>query len=75
MLVETFVALCYYVKYFYMKIIDQFAIYLFLKKKDKNVPKDKYLGLMHGMNRISVFVFLIALIIILFKQVIIPLFK
>ena len=58
-----------------MKIVDQFAEYLFLKKRDKNLPKDKSLGLMHGMNRISIFVFLIALIIMLFKIVIIPLFK
>jgi len=58
-----------------MKIIDQFAEYLFLKKRDKNAPKDIYMKMMHGMNRISIFVFLIALIIILVKTVIIPYFK
>ena len=58
-----------------MKIIDQFAEYLFLKKRDKNKPKDRNLGLMHGMNRISIFVFLIAIIVILFKLVFMPLFK
>jgi len=58
-----------------MKIVDQFAEYLFLKKRDKNAPKDIYMKMMHGMNRISIFVFLIALIIMLFKIVLIPLFK
>ena len=55
-----------------MKIIDQFAVYLFLKKKDKNAPNDKWIGYMHGMNRISIFVFLAAILYFLFKTFVLP---
>ncbi len=58
-----------------MKILNQFAEYLFLKKKDKSAPNDKWIGYMHGMNRISIMVFLLGLVILLFKLVIIPLLK
>lgn len=58
-----------------MKIVDQFAEYLFIKKRDKSKPKDKWLGYMHGMNRISIFIFLIGLMVMLFKLVILPMMK
>ncbi len=58
-----------------MKIVDQFAEYLFIKKKDKNAPKDKWIDYMHGMNRISLFVFIIGLLILLFKCVILSMIK
>jgi len=50
-----------------MKILDQIAEYLYLKKKDPNRPKDKWIGYMHGINRISIFIFLICLIILAIK--------
>ncbi|BAV04551.1 hypothetical protein SAMN05421788_110281 [Filimonas lacunae] len=53
----------------------QIAEYLYIKKKDPNVPTNTYTKAMHGMNRISIFMFLICIIIILVKYVFIPLFK
>lgn len=50
-----------------MKVWDQFAEYLFLKKKDPNRPKDKWIGYMHGINRISILVFILCLIILAVK--------
>ncbi|MGB3007763.1 MAG: DUF6728 family protein [Chitinophagaceae bacterium] len=50
-----------------MKVWDQFAEYLFLKKKDPNRPKDKWIGYMHGINRISILVFILCLIILAIK--------
>jgi hypothetical protein len=58
-----------------MSIIRQFAEYLYIKKKDENAPRSKWMGYMHGMNRISLFMFLIALLIMLTRFVIVPLFK
>jgi len=50
-----------------MGVWNQIAQYLFLKKKDPNAPKSKWIGYMHGINRLSIFLFLIALIIIIIK--------
>jgi hypothetical protein len=58
-----------------MGIWQQIAEYLYIRKRDPNVPRTKWMKYMHGMNRISLMMFIIALIIILIKLVIIPLFK
>lgn len=50
-----------------MGILNQVAQYLYLKKKDPNAPKSKWVGYMHGMNRISILVFLLGLIILAIK--------
>lgn len=50
-----------------MGVLKQMAEYLFLKKKDSDRPKDKWIGYMHGINRISLFVFLLCLIILAIK--------
>lgn len=50
-----------------MGILNQVAQYLYLKKKDPNTPKSKWVGYMHGMNRISILVFLLGLIILAIK--------
>lgn len=50
-----------------MGIWSQIAEYLYLKKKDPDRPKDKWIGYMHGINRISLFVFIICLIILAIK--------
>ncbi|MBZ4190193.1 DUF6728 family protein [Niabella beijingensis] len=50
-----------------MGIWDQIAEYLFLKKKDPARPKSKWVGYMHGINRLSLLLFLIAIIIIIIK--------
>lgn len=58
-----------------MGIWRQFAEYLFIKKKDTNAPRTQWVKYMHGMNRISILIFVTALIIMLFKFIIIPFFK
>lgn len=50
-----------------MGIWRQFAEYLYLKKRDPDAPRTQWMKYMHGMNRISLFMFLVAIIIILLK--------
>jgi len=58
-----------------MGILKQMAEYLYLRKKDPNEPRTQWMKYMHGMNRISLIMFIIAVLIIIFKLVILPLFK
>ena len=51
------------------KIWEQIQRYLFLKKKDPDAPHSTYLKLMHGMNRISILLFLICVIILLVRLI------
>lgn|GEM_PF-71560 len=55
-----------------MGIFKQMAEYLYLKKKDPNEPRTQWMKYMHGMNRISLLMFIAAVLIILFKLVILP---
>jgi hypothetical protein len=50
-----------------MGIWNQVAQYLFLKKKDPNAPDTKWLRYMHGINRISILLFILAMIILAIK--------
>lgn len=50
-----------------MGVWKQISEYLYLKKKDPNRPTYKWIGYMHGINRISIFVFLLCLIILAIK--------
>lgn len=50
-----------------MGILRQLAEYLYIRKKDPNAPKSKWIGYMHGINRISIFMFLFALLFLLIK--------
>lgn len=50
-----------------MGILNQIAEYLFLKKKDPNRPHSKFVKYMHGINRISILLFLLAMIILVIK--------
>jgi Ni,Fe-hydrogenase I cytochrome b subunit len=52
---------------FIMGVWNQIAEYLYLKKKDPNRPKDKWIGYMHGINRISLLIFILCLIILAIK--------
>jgi hypothetical protein len=45
----------------------QILRYLYIGKKDPSAPGGRYVYMMHGMNRISIIVFIIALIIMLVK--------
>ncbi len=50
-----------------MSVLNQIAQYLYLKKKDPNAPKSKWVGYMHGINRLSILLFLLAMIILAIK--------
>jgi hypothetical protein len=50
-----------------MGMLRQIAEYLYLKKKDPNAPTNGYIRAMHGINRISLFMFIIAILVILYR--------
>jgi hypothetical protein len=58
-----------------MSIFRQIAEYLYIRKPDPDRPKTPWLKYMHGINRISILLFLVAVLIILTRRVIIPLFS
>jgi len=58
-----------------MGILRQIAEYLYIKKPDPNREKTQWMKYMHGINRISILLFVFALIIILVRLVILPLLK
>jgi hypothetical protein len=43
------------------------AEYLYLKKKDPNAPDTQWVRYMHGINRISLLLFLFALVVLVIK--------
>lgn len=52
-----------------MGMLSQVAEYLFLKKKDPNAPQTQWVKYMHGINRISIFMFLVGMIILAIKLI------
>lgn len=58
-----------------MGILRQLAEYLYIKKKDPDQPRTQWMKYMHGMNRISLIMFMVALLIIIFKLLILPMFR
>ena len=52
-----------------MGVWRQMGEYLWIVKKDPNAPKSKWIGYMHSINRISILLFLVAIIIIIIKQI------
>lgn len=50
-----------------MSIWKQVAEYLYLKKKDPDSPSTQWMKYMHGINRISIFLFLFAIIVIIIR--------
>ena len=50
-----------------MGILKQIGEYLYLRKKDPNEQPTQWMKYMHGINRLSIFLFIIALIIIAIK--------
>ncbi|MDB5203539.1 MAG: hypothetical protein JWQ27_2948 [Ferruginibacter sp.] len=50
-----------------MGILRQVAEYLYLKKKDPTATDSTWVKYMHGINRLSIFLFLIAMIILAIK--------
>ena len=58
-----------------MKFFRQIGEYLFLVKRDPNQERSGMMKAMHGMNRISLLMFLVALLVMLFKFLLLPYFK
>jgi hypothetical protein len=50
-----------------MGVLNQIAQYLYLKKKDPNAPNTQWVKYMHGINRLSILLFLLAMIILAIK--------
>jgi hypothetical protein len=53
-----------------MSVLKQLAEYFYLRKRDPNAPHTQWMKYMHGINRISLFMFLVALVIIILKLVV-----
>lgn len=53
-----------------MSVLRQLAEYFYLRKRDPNAPHTKWMRYMHGINRLSLFMFLVALIIIFLRLVV-----
>jgi len=50
-----------------MGVLKQIAEYLYLRKPDANRPNTQWVKYMHGINRISLLLFILALIILAIK--------
>lgn len=50
-----------------MGVLRQIAEYLYIKKRDPNAPRTQWMKYMHGINRISILLFLLAMIILAVK--------
>jgi len=50
-----------------MGIGRQLQEYLFLRKRDPKAPINTNIRLMHWMNRIAIFMFLVALVVLLVR--------
>ncbi len=48
-------------------IWNQILIYLYIRKRNTDAPKNIDLKLMHGINRISIVLFLFAIIVIILR--------
>jgi hypothetical protein len=53
-----------------MGVWRQLSEYLFLRKKDPNAPDTKWMRYMHGINRISIMMFLLAIVVLLIKLIV-----
>ena len=50
-----------------MGVLKQLAEYLYLRKPDPNRPKTQFVKYMHGINRISLLLFILSLVILAIK--------
>jgi hypothetical protein len=53
-----------------MGVLKQLAEYLYLRKPDPDRPKTDFVRYMHGINRISLLLFIVALIILAIKLIV-----
>lgn len=47
----------------------QILTYFYLRKRDPNEPRNTNIKMMHGMNRISILLFLIAIIVMIVRLI------
>ena len=52
-----------------MSILRQISEYLYLRKRDPNEPRTQWMKYMHGINRISILLFLFAMIVLAIKLI------
>lgn len=50
-----------------MGVLKQLAEYLYLRKPDPDRPKTDFVKYMHGINRLSLLLFLLALVILIIR--------
>jgi Ni,Fe-hydrogenase I cytochrome b subunit len=50
-----------------MGVWQQIQEYFYIKKRDPNAPNTQWMRYMHGINRISIFMFLVGMIILIIK--------
>jgi hypothetical protein len=53
-----------------MGVLRQMAEYLYLKKRDPNSPNSQWIRYMHGINRISLLLFIFAIIVMIVKLIV-----
>ena len=53
-----------------MGILRKLSEYLFIKKRDPNEPRTRNMRYMNGVNRLSLIMFILALVIIFLKLVV-----
>lgn len=52
-----------------MSFMRQIAEYLYLRKRDPNEPRTQWMKYMHGINRISILLFLFAMVVLTIKLI------
>jgi hypothetical protein len=52
-----------------MSILRQISEYLYLRKRDPNEERTQWMKYMHGINRISIILFLVAMVILAIKLI------
>ncbi|HEU4901342.1 MAG TPA: DUF6728 family protein [Flavisolibacter sp.] len=50
-----------------MGVWKQLAEYLYLRKPDPDRPKTRFVKYMHGINRLSLLLFIVALIVLVIR--------
>ncbi|MFM7223323.1 MAG: DUF6728 family protein [Bacteroidota bacterium] len=51
-----------------MGVLRQLATYLYLRKKDPAAPTSQWIRYMHGINRISLLLFLFAIVVMIVRS-------
>ncbi len=52
-----------------MGILRKLAEYLYIRKRDPKEPTSSWIGYMNTINRISIFMFLVGILVIIFRLI------